>query len=44
MFCLGGDDGHYGWLGLPGGPAAPAVIAISFARSEFHKNMRRIVG
>jgi len=27
--CLGGDDGHYGWLGLPRGPAAPAVIAIS---------------
>jgi hypothetical protein len=26
---MGGDDGRYGWLGLPRGPAAPAVIAIS---------------
>jgi hypothetical protein len=27
--CMGGDDGRYGWLGLPRGTEPPAVIAIS---------------
>jgi hypothetical protein len=26
---MGGDDGRYGWLGLPGYTEPPAVIAIS---------------
>jgi hypothetical protein len=26
---MGGDDGRYGWLGLPRGTEPPGVIAIS---------------
>ena len=40
--CMGGDDGRYGWLGLPE-DRAPRRHRHLFARSEFHKTCAGIV-
>jgi hypothetical protein len=40
--CMGGDDGRYGWLGLPE-DRAPRRHRHLFARSEFHKTCAGII-